>query len=119
MYRSFTVTVAAVLAVAASSLLMAQENEARTDRMHRGMQMMMEHMDADGNGEISREEFVQAHEKMFDSMDENGDGTLDQEELAAMREKMRHRRTEHKGSHEMGDMDHHERMEEPDATDHD
>jgi hypothetical protein len=119
MYRLFTAAVVGVLTVAAASMLMAQETEPQTDRMHKGMQMMKA-MDADGNGEISREEFVQAHEKMFDSMDENGDGTLDQEEQAAMMQKMRQRKMEHMGDHErMGDMDHHEQMEKPDASEHD
>jgi hypothetical protein len=109
MYRLFTATVAAVLVVAAASMLMAQETKPRMDRMHSGMQMM-KHMDADGNGEISREEFMQAHEKMFDSMDENGDGTLDQEEQGKMMQKMKHHDTE--------DMEHHERMEKPHSTAH-
>jgi Ca2+-binding EF-hand superfamily protein len=71
---------------------------------------MMKSMDADGNGEISKEEFVQAHEEMFDSMDENGDGMLDREEQATMMQKMKH--------HEMEDMEHHERKEKPDTTGH-
>ena len=92
MYRLLAATVTAVLVVGAASMLMAQEPERRMDRTHQGMQMM-KRMDADGNGEISREEFMQAHEKMFDAMDENGDGTLDQEELSAMMRK-KHRRME-------------------------
>ncbi len=110
MHRSLAVSVAAVLALAAASILMAQETKPPTDRMHRGMQMM-KNMDADGNGEISKEEFVRAHEKMFDAMDENGDGTLDQEEQGKMMQKMKHRR--------MGDMDHRGWKEKPDTSERD
>ena len=90
MYRLFVATLAAVLLTGSSSALMAQEDK---PRMHRGMHMMQK-WDTDGNGELSKDEFMQAHERMFDAMDENGDGTLDRQELEAMMSKMRH----HKGS---------------------
>jgi uncharacterized low-complexity protein len=46
-----------------------------------GMQMI----DADGDGKITREEFMQGHEVMFDVIDANGNGVLDAEERAAHR----------------------------------
>jgi hypothetical protein len=103
-HRLFTTTVAAAVVVAGTSMLTAQESKPQMDRMHKGMEMMKD-MDADANGEISREEFVQAHEKMFDSMDENGDGALDQEEQATMMRKMHHE-SDGMGHHgTMGDRD--------------
>ncbi len=41
----------------------------------------MEDLDADGNGEVTLEEFAKTHEKMFERLDKNGDGVLDEEEL--------------------------------------
>ena len=37
----------------------------------------MRRMDANGDGEVTKEEFMQGHEAMFDSMDSNGDGVID------------------------------------------
>jgi uncharacterized low-complexity protein len=44
----------------------------------------MEMMDADGDGKITRDEFVQAHEAMFGKKDKNGDGVIDADEMKAM-----------------------------------
>lgn len=102
MSRLAVAILTAMLVTGAASALVAQESE---PRMHKGKQMM-EKMDTDGNGELSRDEFMQAHEKMFDAVDENGDGTLDREELAAMKQRMRH--------HKNDDMNHHEKTEDMD-----
>ena len=40
----------------------------------------MRRMDANGDGKVTREEFMQGHEAMFDAMDTNGDGVIDGEE---------------------------------------
>ena len=37
----------------------------------------MGRMDADGDGNVTREEFMQGHEVMFDKIDQNGDGVQD------------------------------------------
>jgi uncharacterized low-complexity protein len=37
----------------------------------------MRRMDANGDGKVTKEEFMQGHEAMFDSMDANGDGVID------------------------------------------
>ena len=34
-------------------------------------------MDADGDGKVTREEFMQGHEEMFSVIDANGDGVID------------------------------------------
>lgn len=117
MHKVFTAIPIALLVTAAASMLVAQEREPGMEKMHKGMQMLSK-MDADGNGEISREEFVQAHEKMFDSMDENGDGTLDQDEQSEMMRRMERHKSEHMEHDEMEGMPHH-RMPEDDATEQD
>lgn len=40
-------------------------------------------MDSNGDGKVSREEFMTGHEAMFDKMDSNGDGVLDESERGA------------------------------------
>jgi uncharacterized low-complexity protein len=37
-------------------------------------------MDADGDGKITKEEFMQGHEVMFGKIDTNGDGAIDESE---------------------------------------
>ena len=48
----------------------------------------MARMDADGDGNVSREEFMKGHEAMFDKIDTNGDGVIDSAERAAQMSKM-------------------------------
>jgi hypothetical protein len=40
----------------------------------------MKRMDANGDGKVTKEEFMQGHETMFDSMDANGNGVIDADE---------------------------------------
>jgi len=47
---------------------------------------MMKKMDADGDGRITREEFMAGHEAIFNAKDKNGDGVIDADEIKAMRE---------------------------------
>ena len=49
----------------------------------------MARMDADGDGKVTREEFMKGHEAMFDKIDTNGDGVIDAGERAAHMEKMK------------------------------
>ncbi|MHB8473724.1 MAG: EF-hand domain-containing protein [Gammaproteobacteria bacterium] len=46
----------------------------------------MKKLDTNGDGKISKEEFMSHMESMFAMMDTNKDGTLDKEEFAKMRE---------------------------------
>jgi Ca2+-binding EF-hand superfamily protein len=48
-----------------------------------GMQSMQK-MDADEDGAVSKEEFMQAHAQMFASMDGDGNGALSAQERTAM-----------------------------------
>ncbi len=40
----------------------------------------MKRMDVNGDGKVTKDEFMQGHEAMFDSMDANGDGVIDVDE---------------------------------------
>ena len=53
-----------------------------------GMKMMMKKMDSDEDGAISREEFMDHHEKKFTKMDKNEDGKVTEDEMKMMMEKM-------------------------------
>ena len=43
----------------------------------------MQRMDADGDGKVTKEEFMQGHEAMFDTIDTDGDGVLNADERSA------------------------------------
>jgi uncharacterized low-complexity protein len=42
----------------------------------------MNRMDADGDGKVTKDEFMKGHEAMFERMDDNDDGVIDQTERA-------------------------------------
>jgi len=46
-------------------------------------------MDADGDGKVTKDEFMQGHEAMFHKIDSNGDGVIDQQERDAHMKKMK------------------------------
>jgi uncharacterized low-complexity protein len=46
-------------------------------------------MDADSDGKVTRDEFMQGHEAMFEEIDQNGDGVIDQSERDAHMGQMR------------------------------
>jgi len=49
----------------------------------------MARMDADGDGKVTKEEFMQGHEVMFEKIDQNGDGVIDAAEREAHMNKMK------------------------------
>ena len=53
----------------------------------------MKKMDTDGNGEVSKDEFMAHHEMKFMMKDKNGDGKLTGDE-------MKHKKCKHGGKHE-------------------
>ena len=61
---------------------------------------MMEKVDANGDGAISKDEFMARHEEMFNKMDADGDGSISKEEMKAgmeaKREKMKEFREKRK-----------------------
>lgn len=64
------------------------------DRSHGSY--MIEKMDADGDGAVSRSEFMDAHSKKFDKWDADGDGSITKDEVearkAGMKEKMKEKK---------------------------
>lgn len=50
---------------------------------------MMEMVDTNKDGKISRDEFNKHHEQMFTQMDKNADGSIDATERAAMKDRMK------------------------------
>ena len=50
---------------------------------------MRAHLDADGDGKISKEEFVNGGTALFDRSDADGNGALSEQEIEAMRTKAR------------------------------
>ena len=48
----------------------------------------MGRMDADGDGSVTKDEFMQGHEVMFNKIDKNGDSVIDSAERAAHMSKM-------------------------------
>jgi len=49
----------------------------------------MGRMDADGNGDVTKDEFMKGHEAMFTKIDQNGDGVIDPAERTAHMNKMK------------------------------
>lgn len=49
----------------------------------------MSRMDADGDGNVTKDEFMQGHEAMFSNIDQNADGMIDQSESQAQMTKMK------------------------------
>jgi hypothetical protein len=82
-------TTSAVISGGYLPVAAAQESEATESKMERrgmgGMgKMGMKNMDRDGDGAISRDEFVQTHEETFAKMDQDQDGVLNENEMDGM-----------------------------------
>lgn len=55
------------------------------------MEQAREHLDTDGDGRISKDEFVSADSPMFAAIDKDSNGVLDPQELADAKAKMQER----------------------------
>jgi Ca2+-binding EF-hand superfamily protein len=82
MYATIAATVVALVGSAA-----AQASDSTGPRHAR----MMERVDTDKDGKISREEYLKAAEQRFAGLDANKDGYVTQDEFRAGREAMRAR----------------------------
>jgi len=63
---------------------------------------MMEKVDTDKDGKISKAEFIASHEQRFVEADTDADGFLSQDEMKAKWEKMHEKRKEHRMGKEDG-----------------
>jgi len=63
-----------------------KRDPAREGRRHDALRGRL---DANADGKVSKDEFVNGATPMFDGADKDGNGALDQQELAAAKERMR------------------------------
>ncbi len=82
-----------LLAAAVAALILPSEAMAKDDSSRHGRYKdhIMEKVDANKDGKISKDEFLAAHAAKFDEMDTNKDGFLSEEERKAKREEHRSR----------------------------
>ncbi|MCY1284123.1 EF hand [compost metagenome] len=82
------ISLTALLLLSASLGSPAADRGLLQERMHQQMQAHFKAMDSNGDGAISREEYLAQAEKQFKHLDGNGDGQITPEEMAALRERM-------------------------------
>jgi len=80
-------------ACVASGAAWATEPEGGAGKGQGRAAQWLESKDADGNGEISRDEWMTSCEARFDKMDADGSGGVTGEEMKAARQKQRQRRS--------------------------
>jgi len=95
--KSISKLVALALALGASNLALAATatdgSAPPQGQMPGKMQQHMQEMDSNGDGNISKQEFLANCEKRFARMDSNGDGQISPQEREQMKAKM----MQHKG----------------------
>ena len=90
MKKKFFLTAAIAALLMTTTPAFAEDHE--SGEGHRGK--MLEKIDTDGNGEISKDEFIDAHTKHFEEADTDGSGSLSRDEMKAMLEKRKEKRSE-------------------------
>lgn len=73
-----------ILRIISVALIGASASAVAMDDMKMGMKMDMKMMDANGDGVISKEEFMRHHEMMYDKMKKNKSGTVDLKDMSMM-----------------------------------
>lgn len=81
--------VTSLLVALLSTPLFAQEN-GKTNKEHHYKEWASE-LDTNGDGKISKEEYLKAAEERFNKMDKGGDGFIDEKDQQSMKEKMKER----------------------------
>lgn len=69
------------LVLASPAIAMHHGSASGADSEKGGKASRFDKMDTNGDGKISRDEFVAMAAKRFDKMDANGDGSLSQDEM--------------------------------------
>lgn len=116
-----------LLATLASGAAFASnhEGEGHKDKGYKGkkIEKMIEKMDTNKDGEISKDEFTAHHEKKFNEMDTNKDGKVSKQEgeefykaMKEKREKMKKEKGEHAKEHEGHDKNSESKKEEKSET---
>ena len=102
MNKLFLALVTSAVAGSGPSAIAADDMKHSMDRM----QMM----DSNGDGMISKDEFMKYHEKMFDSLKKNQDGMVDIKDMK-MHKRMMHKgmMKDHGGMNEQGTMQNEEK----------
>ena len=77
---------AALITAGGSAWAGHHEGDGEHKRGHGGM---MEKMDTNEDGMISKDEFLAKHAAHFDKMDKDGDGNISKDEMSAAREQMK------------------------------
>ena len=91
--NKYVLTAAMAVALGMTSGMAMAEHHEGGD--HKGGKMM-ERIDTDGDGKISKAEFMAKHEEKFTQMDKNSDGFLTPEEIKEAHESMKEKWKERK-----------------------
>lgn len=73
-----------------AAILFATSGAAFADHHMKGEKPMMKDLDTNGDGMISKDEFIKHHEMMYEKMKKNSKGMVDVKEIEAMHKGMQH-----------------------------
>lgn len=83
MKRTMILSMAAAAIIASPAAFADHHNDGDMDGKKHHKSRMMDKMDANSDGAISKDEFMAAHEEKFNSMDADGDGAVTEDEMKA------------------------------------
>ena len=83
-----------LVAVLTTATALAAPTSDRAERFRQKMEERLQAMDTDGDGAISRQEYLQQAAERFARLDLNGDGLITVEEREQIRAQLLERRTE-------------------------
>ena len=77
-----------LLAFVTGTIIATSLSAFAADDMKHSKDMMMKMMDPNGDGMISKDEFMKHHEKMYEGMKKNKDGMVDMKDMQMMHDGM-------------------------------